>query len=180
MSHIFPSRLTLLTTQTGAAASTLTFTSVINSNYSTYYLKLRDVNPASGDTLAIQFSSDNGATWLTGGNYITARQRNNSNDLYANEYGANTLFYLLDTNTTTTTIPINFEIIFYNLNNGTNLPLMMAFQSSSNGNNVNRTWLNMGVYNTATAINAVKVYFDGGTITGTGKFYGCNAGGIMY
>jgi hypothetical protein len=76
---------------------------------------------------------------------------------------------------------LNFEIVLYNLNNSTNLPSLMAFQISSNNNNVSRMWLNMGIYNTATSINAMKVYFDGGNIqVGTAKLYGCNEGGLMY
>lgn len=64
---------TLLSSQTASSSSQLVFTSLITSEFDEYVFEFIDIVPVtSGAILYSQFSSDNGATWLSTANYSRA------------------------------------------------------------------------------------------------------------
>lgn len=161
--------LVLLSSQTASASSGLTFTSLISSQYDDYVIKYSGITGAGGIGLCVlQYSTDNGATYLNGANYSTVGW---------DASGGGGTFRSL----TLTHVRLNGGGIpaapgqcagtcqLFNIVSGTFYPVSIVSSMSTTG----ITGLNYYTeYATAIAVNAFQIIPDAGTFSGTFKLYG--------
>ena len=158
--------LVLLSSQTVSGSAGITFTSVITSKYSDYVLRCSGVTPAGGaGVLNLRFSVDNGANWLGGANYTRTG--------YATFVGAgvfygdvgNTSAYVCATIVTQASSICNF----FSLASSTLIPMMIG---NSLGVDTGRQDTFGWQYDSAITVNAIQLFPDAGTFSGSFKLYG--------
>lgn len=171
MAYNTPQTWSLLSTQTFSGASAVEFKSLISSNYSVY--KFLGVNlsfSASGGEFRLQFSTDNGSTYVNSG-YLDFFY-------YHDTTGVTGVFSSSSSDLRMQTVIENSglqstEAVFYNLNSS-NVPTCLGTITHNDSlggyNNSQYFGLNTGT----TAITALKCYPDTGTFSGTFYFYGGN------
>ena len=171
MAYNLPQTWVLLSTQTVSGVSTVEFKSLISSNYDVYkVLGLNFSVSNSGAILYLRFSTDNGSTYVSS---------NCSHFFYYHDttatFGLAGNFPSQSQATIQTVISDvglqSLETYFFNLNSS-NIPLYsgsITHNDSLGGfNNAQHTGINSGT----TPINALEIYPDSGTISGTFYFYG--------
>jgi len=177
MAYNFPDNLSLIATKTASASASLEFTSVIGTNWNTYYVSIRNLIPATDAvSLNVTFSTDNGSTYLAT-NYLYA---------YLNQLTSGTLTAEGSNSTTAAQIAKNVsngssnglcaDIYFYNIKSAS-VPCyfkgrLTHYQTDGTGNyNIPCS----GSNTSTTGVNALKFAFSSGNITsGTIYLYGVN------
>ena len=174
------SGLVLLEQHTASSSAELDFTSCISSAYDEYEIHLINVLPATnGSTLAIQVSTDGGATYDTGANYgmeswewvpsgATDAYGSNTGLTYVSPTGGNACYNVAIAG------GVVGRVQLYSPLNTTSSKLFEGrthFIEQSTGN-----WWNVdfgGQYMPTTAVNAFRILFSSGNITsGTVRVYG--------
>ena len=177
MAYKTPDNLTLIATRTASTSASLEFTSVLSTNWSTYYVSIRNLVPASNTVdLNITFSNDNGSTYLST-NYKYA---------YLNQMTSGTLVALGSNSSSACQIATNIsnasatsldaDIYFYNLNTTTYPSYykgrLTHYQTDGSGNYNSPVG---GMNTDLTGIDAMKFAYSTGNITsGTIYLYGVN------
>lgn len=181
MAYFLPYKTALLATSTASSSASIDFTSKINSNYSTYLVRLRNVIPATNAVnLLLTFSTDNGSTFLST-NYKFGRL-----EAYANAenfVGGNAqASIILAANIRSTSQIINADIILFDLNSSTISPRVYGITSFWRSDVANfGTNFGGGMNTTTTPVNAIRFAFSAGNITsGTFTLYGVNETGMTY
>ncbi len=161
--------LVLLSKQIASAASAINFTSVITTAYDDYVLRFNGLTAAGGGSfLQIQFSIDNGSSYLTGAVYTLSGYETNSGGQTFSFSAAQTGCRLCQTVAASPTQSCG-TAQFFNISSGTFNPVVITqSMSTSIGDHSN-----IGTsYNAAIAVNAFRVIVDSGTFSGTFKLYG--------
>ena len=162
--------LVLLSSQLASGASIIEFKSVITTAFDDYVLRCSNVTGAGGANVAqFQYSTNNGVSYLSAANY-------NRTGLFSNSAGGGFYFtggqtagYVvpeIDTSGTQQCISI---VNFMNITAGTVNPCLFG-QSMMGPATRMDNWAYE--YAGAIAVNALKVYPDAGTFSGTFKLYG--------
>jgi len=174
MAYNNPQEFIFLSTQTASSSASLSFTSLITSTYPVYYIKIRNLLPATNaTTLLLTFSTNNGSTYLSG-NYgwcnFVAYSAGNVNLTSANL--AATSIQIGDSFSTTSTRLYNANIYLYNANS-TNVCTVKG-EAVHYDSNANLSFItNAGINTGTTAINAIKFAMSAGNIaSGTISLYG--------
>ncbi len=162
--------LVLLSSQTVSGASAATFTSVVTTKYDDYVLRYNGVTSTTGTFLLLQFSTNNGVSYLNGANYSTTGYFRNSAAAGNSYSGAATSIDIGDKLDSGGTSQVAGITNFFNISSGNVGPVCTSFgQCWGNQNNL---FSYGGLYNSAIAVNAFQVFSDTGTISGTFKLYG--------
>jgi len=175
-------KLTLLSTQTASASSSIDFTSGIDSTYDSYVFKFINIHPATdGSVFEFNFSTDSGS------NYNVTKT---TTAFYAEHDEADTVTSLTYSTGADLAQSTNFQRLAPAVGNGSDENTSGTFQlfnpSSttyvkhfiSNINqyhfdNYTQNWYVAGYGNTTSAINAIRFQFSSGNIDdGIIKMYG--------
>jgi hypothetical protein len=160
----------VISKQTAAASSALTFTTGISTAYNIYYLEYYGVTVTSNSAdILLQISTNGGSSYLTTG-YTQNGQYNTTGSLGAFNIGlaGNILVYTQDSGTT---LPGCGNCRMYNFNSTTfQKQFYTVFSGSSGGVNLTGTSICL---NTDTAVvNAVQIVPTAGTFSGVFILYG--------
>jgi len=182
MAFNFPYRLSKIATKTASSSASLSFTSGISSNFTTYYIKVRRLVPATNNTqLLMTFSTNGGSSYLST-NYKYAFAWVNTNVSSGNiSSDSDSSIKVSDSCSNVSTQPMNLDMVLYNLNDSTYC-VKTVFQGVIYGNGSLGFVQEGGGMNTGTtAINAIKFAQSSGNLTsGTITLYGVVDGGLMY
>lgn len=172
MAYKFPYELTQISSQTASSSGSISFTSVITSNYTEYYLSMRDIIPATDNvSLLMTLSINNGSTYLTSAyisvsHEITSAAANNANA------GASSSILIASklSSTTSRGFSGDFQLIDFN---AAVIPSVKGFGCHYNKDAtfsfIQQTGQNTGT----TAITAFKMAMSSGNIaSGTFILYG--------
>jgi len=177
-----PRRLCIISTQTASASASLSFTSKISSNFTTYYVKVRNLIAATNVTnLLLTFSTDNGSNYLSTNYKYAFRTVNSSAGTSTTSSDSASSIIVCDTCSSTSTRPINVDIMFYNLNDSTYCCKCVNHAAFYNSSASAVVQVGGGMNTGTTAVNAIKFAMSSGNITsGTITLYGCVDGGFLY
>lgn len=165
----------LISTGTASSSAAIDFTD-LSTTYSAYKIIYNNLYPGTTNTqFTILFSTTNGSSFITSnyqytgmaqgtGSYAAAANTNSSSILLSNSVA----FY-----TNTNTVGAG-EITLFNPAGSQATKLLTHLGSSYAGSPLNPVvYSTMGMYVTASAVNAVRLQMQGGNIgTGTFKLYG--------
>lgn len=172
MSFNSPEEFIFLSTQTASASGSLSFTSLITSTYPVYYVKIRNLLPATNaTTLNLTFSTNNGSSYLAS-NYQYSKYSIYEAGTVTGSNNSTTAIQLVTSCSNTSARTINGEIYFYGLAQSVVATcLLEATAEDSNAHIV--TTIAIGANTGTTAINAIKFAMSSGNITsGTISLYG--------
>jgi len=175
MAFSIPSNLVLLSSQTASSSASISFTNEITSDFTSYYVILRDIVAATNNqAVLLTFSTDNGSTYLSS-NYQYAIQyaESGNTNTHAQSTGASSIT-LTPPLSSTTSQAYSGNVNLYGFAQGTLPPMLYGF--GANQDNATSylfssvvTAMNTGT----TAINAIKFAMASGNITsGTITLYG--------
>jgi hypothetical protein len=164
--------LVFISSITASAASTVSFTSGINSTYDDYIVEISDLSFAVSSQLIYMISENNGSSYLAT-NYF-----NNENYIYAGTLGgrqANNAYGSVTNNTylvnTVASNHISFRLC--NVNATSTKKQFVTSASLASGGGAVRDLTNSCYTPSTGSINAIKFYADNyATITGTFRLYG--------
>ena len=166
MAYNFKQELVLLGTQTASAASSVSFTTGISSNFTNYLVKVRDLFTSTASQVVNMTYSTNGGSSYLSTNYSSGLYFNGTTN---DDDESTTSFVVSGDNTTSSTNTGNVDITLYNVTN-TEVKTIYVFGGSfQNFSSVMATRNGTGVQTGTTAINAIKFSVPAGTMTG--KFY---------
>lgn len=165
----------LISTGTASSSSSIDFTG-LSTTYSAYKIIYNNLYPGTTNTQFVMlFSTDNGSSFITSsyqytgmaqgtGSYAAAASTNSSSILLSNSVS----FY-----TTTNTVGAG-EITLFNPAGSQATKIISHTGAGYAGSPLNpATYTTMGMYVTASAVNAVRLQMSSGNIgTGTFKLYG--------
>lgn len=182
MSYNFPKRLSLIQSTSASTSASISFTSGISSNFSVYYVKIRQLHPdTDGTDLLLTFSTNGGSNYLSS-NYKWAIQSANSaatDTSNRNDAGSS---ITVDQGCSNNAAWLSgADIVFYNLNDGTFCPRMFSHAISVDSIPRGKVMVCAGLNTGTIAVNAIKFAMSSGNITsGTFSFYGVTEGGLIY
>lgn len=168
--------LVLLSSQTVASVSTLSFTSLISSIYKSYFVSYYNFRPQTDNgTLRVQYSTDNGSTWIVTG-YLAGQVRR----VY-NSSGTNNVNQLININllpgqgNDAADPPGGGTFYLFNSFNG-NIPVQTGLAAGGTNASDALYSIHSGTSSTTT-INAIRFIpliggSNAGILTGTFNLYG--------
>lgn len=163
----------LLSSQTASASANISFTSFISGTYAVYELEFYNVYPTTtGDSLGLQFSTDNGSTYIST-NYISATNYIAfTGTTWASSNITTSIRLLAAQTNATTNISGSGRVSLFNLLSG--LPSAVGDNVFFSNNTTTSVRGLIGGVNTAnSAINALQITCSTGTIAqGTFNLYG--------
>jgi len=169
MSYNIPSYLTTLSNQSASSSASISFTSGISSNFTLYYVKIRNFIPATNNVnLHMLFSTDGGATYL-GANYNWGYRDFYSGSSFDNNSGTGAYIQLLDSISNSSTAPSNFDIYLYNLTDSVSQKSYFYDEVVKYGGSVVSAEMGCGGNSGTTAVNAIQFITTSGNIA-SGQF----------
>lgn len=157
--------LVLLSSQQASGASILEFKSVITSKYNDYVLRCSGVTGSGVANLLSQYSTDNGSTYLAGGNYNGAGfQSSHDSGAFFAQNGQDQIIIIQDMSGVCQYAYCNYF--------GINLNLQPFVTISCGTSAVANYWQYQYVYSSSIIVNAFKIYPNAGTISGSFNLYG--------
>jgi len=174
MAFNIPSQLVLLSSQTASSSASISFTSVITSDFTSYYLTIRNLVAATnGSTIQMLASTNNGSSYLSS-NYKWVYHADTSNATQVTDNNnSSSYIQLSDAISSTTSQAYNCNINLFNLNT--------SYVFNFYGISINQNNSNSYVYNGSlaggnkgtTAINALQIAMSSGNIaSGVLSLYG--------
>ncbi len=167
-------RLVLRSNQSASTSASIEFKSVIDSNFSVYLLKVRDlVSATTARAPLITFSTDNGATYLNsayryGGTFSDSTAATGN----IGSSGSAAFIQLFGTSiSSTSSNGASMDIYFYNLNSGVLVPKLCAYCVAYTSASRVTQWQAGGQNDGTTAVTAVKFAMSSAANITSGKFY---------
>lgn len=167
MAYNQPDNLSLIATRTATNSANLEFKDCITANWSTYYLSIRNIVPATLNAdFNVVFSNDNGATYLAANYKYSYLNQMTNGTLVAIGSNSAATAQLQSTSMNTSNAGICADIYFYNMKSAS-VPCfykgrLTHFYDTSTGNYNNQI---CGSNTDTTGINALKFTFSSGNIT---------------
>lgn len=172
MAYNVPVILKLLNTQTASSSGSLAFTSTISSTYSSYYIAIRNLLPATNATsLYLTFSTDNGSSYLsTNYRYMYENITSNANAITGSGSAAQGIITATLSSTSSRTLNGDFYLINADVAKCPDFRgICCHYDSAGFFNLVQCETSNSGT----TAVNAIKFAMASGNIaSGTITMYG--------
>ncbi len=174
MAYNQPEEFIFLSTQTASNSASLSFTSLITSQYPVYYIKIRSIIPATDtNNLVLTYSTNNGSTYLNS-NYLWSNYSVNSSagaaDFFSSSDTQCALALQLSNSSTTTGLNGNYYLF------GFGQSVVATFFGNGTLTNANGNpdlFESAGMNTSTTPINAIKFALTSGNITsGTIDLYG--------
>lgn len=162
---------------TASSSSALTFTSCISSDYDTYEIVVTNVRPATNNAdLLMQVSTDGGSTWYTTATYQNDWQVFRTGGISASQSAATASSWDLsrfDISNDATRGGLNATYRLYNPGGSTYKRLTGQGELWGETDTYNIGFSIRGNIDSATAVNAFKVYMSSGNIaSGSVRCYG--------
>lgn len=170
--------LVYLATRTASASAYLEFLSLITSTYDNYLFQISALIGAGNGALALQVSTDNGATWKTSADYPYAlRYVDSTGALGVNSntggYTAGGGIYGGQAGGWTPMLGCTGDISMFNALNAAMPTLFHVHTTIEGGSFVYYDFAGFINYKVANAVNAVRFYYDSSNIaSGTIRLYG--------
>ncbi len=166
-----PGNLVLLSNQTGSGQTEITFTSVITTTYDDYILVISGMRCSAATFFYCQVSSNNGSSYINAANYTNGGSYASGGGNMSFYTGSQTQMRLMDNPGSSAGQQSGGRVSFYGISSGTNMPVCTSEFQTAGGINVTNNYGN--TYGVATAVNALRIYPNAGTITaGNFKLYG--------
>jgi len=170
------SGLTLIKSVTASGASSVEFKNgvsdvVIDSTYAYYRIVGFNITPSEDDkNIQIQFSTDAGSSYITSG-YYTMTQRNINGSLNS---GLTVTGSAMDLNNVgnNTNEEGAFEFTVFNPSSSSHFTHYQSIGTTKNSGAQIVFYQSGGIYEATSDIDAFKVFFNSGNISGTFKLYG--------
>lgn len=182
MAFLFPQRLCKISTQTASSSASLSFTTGISSNFTTYYVKVRNLLPATNNvTLLLTFSTNGGSTYLsTNYKYAIAWIKSDGGSGTLSS-GSDSSIKICENISSTSTRKLNADIVFYNLNDATYCCKIAHHANYFTAGTLAQAFEGGGMNTGTSAVNAIKFAMSSGNIaSGSITLYGCVDGGLLY
>ena len=168
--------MTLIKSVTAAGGAYVEFKNgasgvVIDSTYSTYKIIGFNITPQTDDrNIQIQFSTDAGSSYITSG-YYTMTQRNIDGTINT---GLTTTGSAMDLNNVgnSTNEEGAFEFTVFNPSSASHFTHYQSMATTRNNGAAVVFYQSGGIYEATSDIDAFKVFFNTGNISGTFKLYG--------
>ncbi len=180
MSYNFPFRLSKISSVVASNSASVSFTAGISSNFSTYYIKVRQLVAATTNTrLLLTFSTDNGGTYLNS-NYLWAASTLKTATAASAGSAADSSIQICDAVSSTAANDLNADIILYDLASGVFCPKCVYHSVCYNTTPAPESEEGGGMNSGVTAINGLLLAMSSGNITsGTITLYGVGDGGFL-
>jgi len=168
--------LTLINTQTASGAASVEFKNgvsdvVIDSTYSTYRIVGFNITPSEDDkNIQIQFSTDAGSSYITSG-YYTMVQRN-TDGTFRSDLNYSDVAMVMNNVGNSTNEEGAFEFTVFNPSSSSHFTHYQSMGTTRNSGAQIQFFQSGGVYEATSDIDAFKVFFNSGNISGTFKLYG--------
>jgi len=166
--------LELIETQTISGASSVNFTSIIETIYNVHFMTFNDIDYGSGsDRLNARYSNDGGSSYESGSDYQRAHQVGNTSPNFTESKGtSDTSAIVCNLSDTATNDTANGYNYFYNLGDSSKFSFNTMHSSSMRGVHYEFRF-GSGVYNVEETINAIQIFSNSGSnFTGTISLYG--------
>ena len=168
--------LTLIKTATASGASSVEFKNgvsdvVIDSTYAYYRIVGFNITPSEDDkNIQIQFSTDAGSSYITSG-YYTMTQRNTDSSLNSSLVVTGSAMDLNNVGNNTNEEGA-FQFTVFNPSSSSHFTHYQSMGTTRNSGAQIQFFQSGGVYEATSDIDAFKVFFNTGNISGTFKLYG--------
>jgi hypothetical protein len=168
--------LTLIKTQTASGASSVEFKNgvsdvVIDSTYAYYRIVGFNITPSEDDkNIQIQFSTDAGSSYASSG-YYTMVQRNTDGTFRSDLNSTGAAMYMNNVGNDTNEEGA-FEFTVFNPSSSSHFTHYQSMGTTRNSGAQIQFFESGGVYEATSDIDAFKVFFNSGNISGTFKLYG--------
>lgn len=172
--------LTLISTQTASGASSVEFTSGIDSTYKTYVFRY-NLHNAAGSHLFFNLSTDGGSNYNVSKTTSAVRVYHNESDvttlldyLDGSQSLANSTAnqYLIENQSSDADAIASGWLYLFNPSSTTYVKHFIGDTQTMEGNPASNRQLTGGYANTTSAINAIKFLPNSSTFTGTVSMYG--------
>lgn len=167
--------LVLLDNQIVSGASSVDWTSLIDSTYDVFYLAYDSVTMSTTGQINFRASTNNGSSYLSTAIYSEGGSVANSDGSGGYALGGQTQIRWIDRGTNASTSGISGNMYLYQFNS-TSLWKSILWNLVSTGNiyaDGKIAWISAaGSIQTTSACNALQIYPASGTISGNFKFYG--------
>ncbi len=174
MSYLYPQEVVTLSKPTVSNVASVSFTSLISSNFSVYRIMCRNIIPVTNSTaLLLTLSTNNGSTYLnTNYKWIYYAGESGGFAGIVNSNSASSIEISGGLSSTTST-GLSIDIDLFDLNQSTFNPKVRTFGIDDGANAASRMIWGTGTNTTTTAITAVKLAMSSGNISsGTINLYG--------
>jgi len=171
MSFYIPCQLVKLATITASNSASISFTSLINSNFSTYLIKGITIVPGTNVTnLNMVFSTNNGSSYLSSNYKYAYILGAASNGLGGSDSTSSIL--VNDTTSNSASSYMNFDCFLFDMNSSSVCPKSMC-QGTNLASTTGEWTFISGMNTTTTPVNAVQMSMSSGNIaSGTFILYG--------
>lgn len=172
MAYNYPDNLSLIATRTASTSASLEFTSVITSNWNTYYITFENLIPVTNTVnFNLTFSNDNGSTYLATNYQYSYLNIMTAGTATAEGSNSTTEAQLAKSIENGASYGINGFLYMYNLNSAS-IPCFFHGRLSHYSAAGVGVWniLNSGSNTDTTGIDALKFAFSSGNIS-SGKIY---------
>lgn len=168
-------RLVQISKQTPSSQASIVFTSGISSTYGSYLLVIRGMVLSGNVDFDLQMSTNGGSSYDSGANYAWIRNywASDSNSDFTRA-AADTQIKIIPATGggfSTSTDSINIRMYLYDLASASLFKSTMTDITVVH-NSISYRMVGSGSYNSATAVNAFKLYTSSGSFSGTVTLYG--------
>lgn len=171
MAYNTPRELVLIDTKTASNSATISFTTGISTNFSVYFIKIRNMVVASDTANILMLFSTNGGSSYLSSNYDWGYVNGGSNPFTSGVNGAaDSKSQIGNFLSNTSSNACNGDIKFFNLADSTNIKTYFFYSNSINSGNNDFYFVGGGRNSGTTAINAIRFQASTGNIT-SGTFY---------
>jgi hypothetical protein len=164
----------LLATQTASASATLDFTGFVSASYDVYIFELINIVPSTDASLLMRVSTDGGASYDSGANYVNATWQANQGATDGTLNGGTTDTEILIANSVeATSNNVGGTVKLFNPASATHYKVVTGSNTTMKSDGNFYSTLVSGRYTSVTAVNAVRFLFASGNIaSGTIRIYG--------
>lgn len=171
MAYNDPRELAYIDTKTASTSTTISFTSGISSNFSVFFIKLRNIILTTDNSnIQMLFSTNGGSSYLSS-NYDWAYLVAGSGAFTGGVNGlADSKIQLCNSQSNSSSRAFNGDIKLFNLSDSSNIKTYFYFSNSLNQDGNIYYEIGGGRNSGTTAVNAIRFQSSSGTIA-SGSFY---------
>jgi len=175
MSFNIPSQLVKLSAQTASSSASISFTSVITSDFTSYYVTLRDiVSGTNNEDLYVTYSTNNGTSYLSSNYKYAVFYVNSDGTTGFINSNSDSKIILTPTLSSTTSQSFSGNLNLFAFNQNVSYAMLMGNGVSwNNSSSKSNTIMNVGCNTGTTAVNAIQFTMASGNIaSGVFTLYG--------
>lgn len=159
-------KLVKLSTQTASASASLIFTSFITTNFTSYYIQLRNIVPATNaQAIILTFSTDNGSTYLSTNYKYCVKWSLSSGATSQSASDSASSIILTHSLSSTAARAYNGNLFLFAVDQGVLVPQFYGYGASRDGSGNASTQICSGMNTSTAGINSLKFTMASGNIT---------------